>query len=204
VNQALHWITVACMLAILPLAWVMTNTKEDGPYVATLFNWHKTLGAIVLLVTAFRIYWRFRDPPPPYPPAIANWERLLAHTVYWLFFAGLILMPVTGALTSYYGGHPTKLFDLIPTPQLLPKDKELSELFGELHLWGQWVVYALIAAHLGAVALHVIWRRDGLLGRMLPQNAAEPAADVAGERGFAAQRGAGFASPATSIRSRTS
>jgi Prokaryotic cytochrome b561 len=62
VNQALHWITALCMFAILPLAWVMTNAK-DGTFAEGLFNWHKTLGVIVLLVTLFRIVWRLIDPP---------------------------------------------------------------------------------------------------------------------------------------------
>jgi cytochrome b561 len=170
-NQALHWVTALCMLAILPLAWVMTNAKEGTPFSSALFNWHKTLGAIVLLVTAFRIIWRFRDPPPAYPPAVAEWDRLLARIAYWLFFAVLIWMPVTGFLTSTYGGHATRLFNLIPTPLPLPKDKDLSDLFGTLHSAGQWAVYGLIGLHLSAVAFHLIWRRDGVLGRMLPAHA---------------------------------
>jgi cytochrome b561 len=173
-NQALHWITGVCMLAILPLAWVMTNAKEGTPFDEALFNWHKTLGAIVLLVTVFRIVWRFIDGPPPYPPMIAAWERTLAHAAYWLFFLVLLWMPITGFLTSTYGGHATKLFNLIPTPLLLPKNKDLSEFFAGLHGLGQWAVYALIVLHLSAVAMHLIWRKDGLLGRMLPANAAEP------------------------------
>jgi cytochrome b561 len=199
-NQALHWVTALCMLAILPLAWVMTNAKEGTPFSSALFNWHKTLGGIVLLVTLLRIVWRFRDPPPPYPPAVAAWDRMLAHIVYWLFFAVLIWMPVTGFLTSTYGGHATRLFNAIPTPLLLPRDKDLSDLFGTLHSAGQWAVYALIGLHLCAVAFHLIWRRDGVLGRMLPANAAEPAPEAPADR----QRGFDFASPAASIRSRTS
>ena len=199
-NQALHWITALCMFAILPLAWVMTNAKEGTPFSSALFNWHKTLGGIVLLVTAFRIVWRFRDPPPPYPPAIAAWDRILAHVAYWLFFAALIWMPVTGYLTSTYGGHATRLFNAIPTPLLLPHDKGLSDLFGTLHSAGQWVIYALIGLHLTAVAFHLIWRRDGVLGRMLPANAAEPAATqgASPER----QRDFGLASAPASMRSR--
>ncbi|HEY1750529.1 MAG TPA: cytochrome b [Caulobacteraceae bacterium] len=173
-NQRLHWATALCVLAILPLGWVMVHAKDDWPFREAFFNWHKTLGAIVLLVTAFRIVWRFRDPPPPYPPLIAAWERVLAHIAYWIFFAALIYMPVTGFLTTTYGGHPTKLFNLIPTPQLLPKDQHLAELFGGLHLAGQWLIYLLIVLHLGAVAMHLMFRRDGLLGRMLPQNATDP------------------------------
>jgi cytochrome b561 len=140
-----------------------------------MFNWHKTLGAIVLIVTAFRIVWRFFDGPPAYPKAVAAWEQGVAHAIYWLFLAVLIWMPVTGFLNSAYGNHPTKLFNVVPTPQLLPADKDLSGLFGELHLVGQWAVYILLGLHLAAVAMHLIWRRDGLLGRMLPAYAAEPA-----------------------------
>jgi cytochrome b561 len=174
-NQALHWLTAVCMLAILPLAWVMTNAKEGTPFDAALFNWHKTLGGVVLLVTLFRIAWRLRDGPPPYPPAIAAWERTLAHGAYWVFFLILVWMPVTGLMTTVFGGHPTKLFNLIPTPQLLAPDKRLAGLFGELHGMGAYGVYTLILLHLGAVAMHLIWRKDGLLGRILPANAAEPA-----------------------------
>jgi cytochrome b561 len=173
-NQRLHWVTALCMFAILPLGWVMAHAKEDWPLREAVFNWHKTLGAIVLLVTLFRIVWRFRDPPPPYPPMVAAWDRTLAQIVYWLFFAALIFMPVTGFLSTVYGGHPTRLFDLIPTPQLLPKDLKLRDVFIGLHLAGQWAIYALIVLHLCAIAMHLLWRRDGVLGRMLPPNATDP------------------------------
>lgn len=174
-NQALHWFTAACMFAILPLAWVMTNAKEGTPFSSALFNWHKTLGVIVLIVTAFRIVWRFLDPPPAYPPKVAALDRALAHVVYWLFFAAMIFMPVTGFLTSAYGGHALKLFNWIPTPQPVAPDKGLAQFYGGLHIAGQWLVYALIVLHLTGVAFHVIWGKDGVLGRMLPASAVNPA-----------------------------
>ncbi len=173
-NQALHWFTAACMFAILPLGWVMVNAKEGTPLSSALFNWHKTLGAIVLVVTAFRIVWRFVDPPPNYPRQVAAWDRLLAHIAYWLFFALMIFMPVTGFLGSAYGGHPLKLFNWIPTPQPVGPDKGLGQFFTGLHLAGQWGIYALIVLHLGAVVIHVIWGKDGVLGRMLPASSVEP------------------------------
>jgi cytochrome b561 len=174
-NQALHWFTVACMLAILPLAWVMVNARPGTSFSGALFNWHKTLGAIVLIVTAFRIIWRFFDPPPPYPPHVAAVDGVLAHIVYWLFFALLIFMPVTGYLGSAYGGHVLKLFNVLPTPQPVGRDKGLSDFFYALHLRGQWAIYGLIALHLCGVVIHAIWGRDGVLGRMLPASAVEPA-----------------------------
>ena len=176
-NQALHWFTAACMFAIIPIAWVMVTAKEGTPLSSALFNWHKTLGAIVLVVTAFRIVWRFFDPPPAYPPKVATLDRLLAHTVYWLFFAVMIIMPVTGLLGSAYGGHPLKLFNWIPTPQPVAPDKGLAQFFTGLHLAGQWAVYALIVLHLGGAFVHSVWGKDGVLGRMLPASAVETPAE---------------------------
>jgi len=174
-NQSLHWMTVICMFALIPLAWVMVNTKPGSGFTPSLFNWHKTLGAIVLLVTLFRIAWRFVDGPPTYPPAVHGWERGLAGVTYWVFFAALIYMPVTGLLCSEFTNHPPKLFDALATPLLFAPDKQLGGFFTQLHLWGQWAIYALIALHLAAVAFHLVFRRDGVLGRMLPAYAAEPA-----------------------------
>lgn len=174
-NQALHWLTAACMVAILPLAWVMTNAdRHKLPGVNALYNWHKTLGGIVLLLTAFRIVWRFIDKPPPYPPEIAGWDRGLAHATYWLFFATLLWMPITGEVMTLYGTHPTVLFNIIPTPQILKPDEHMEAWWGVLHALGQWAIYGLILLHVSAVAFHLIWGHDGVLGRMLPSRAAEP------------------------------
>jgi cytochrome b561 len=175
VNQLLHWLTALCMFAALPLAWVMTNAKPGTPFDEALFNWHKTFGMFVLLITLFRIVWRFIDKPPPYPRIVAAWDKGLAHLVYVLFFFILLWMPITGFLTSTYGGYATKVFNLIPTPLLLPKNDHLAKVFGQLHDVGQWAVYGLILLHLAAVTFHLIWGRDGILGRMLPAYAAEPA-----------------------------
>jgi cytochrome b561 len=107
INQLLHWLTAAGMLAILPLAWVMTNAGDHMAGRSSLYNWHKTLGGLVLLLTVFRIVWRFRDGPPAYPPKVAKWDQILAHAVYWLFFATLLWMPITGEIMTLYGTHPT-------------------------------------------------------------------------------------------------
>ena len=171
-QQLFHWITVLCMAAILPLAWVMTSAK-DSPFNEALYNWHKTLGTIVLLITAARIFWRLADRPPAYPPRIAVWDKALAHTTYVLFFFVLLWMPITGFFTTTFDGYPTTYFNLIPSPQLLPKNDQLADLFGDLHAFGQWALYGLLGLHIAGVVFHVVFRRDGVLGRMLPAQALE-------------------------------
>jgi cytochrome b561 len=170
-NQLFHWITALCMFAILPLAWVMTNAKANSSVQHTTYNWHKTLGLIVLALTLLRLVWRFIDKPPPYPSKVAAWDRRLAHMAYFLFFAVMIWMPVTGFIDSAYDGYPIKLFNLIETPQLFAKNARMEHLFATLHALGQWPTYALIVLHLAAVLFHLVWGKDGVLGRMLPEGA---------------------------------
>ncbi|MGH6956971.1 MAG: cytochrome b [Caulobacteraceae bacterium] len=173
IHQALHWITALFLFTILPLAWVMTHAKHGAPYVSDLINWHRTLGLLVLAITLFRIVWRLIDKPPPYPQGVAVWDRGLAHATYWIFLLALVWMPVTGYLMTSFGGHGVKFFDIIEAPSPLAPDKAMDHLFDTLHDAGQWAIYALIALHLGAVVLHTIWGRDGVLGRMLPRSATE-------------------------------
>ncbi len=171
INQFLHWVTALGMFAILALAWVMVNATEGSAVQHGTYNWHKTLGLIVLALTLFRIVWRCFDRPPPYPARVAVWNHRLATLAYWLFFFVMIWMPVTGFIDSAYDGYPIRLFNLIPTPAIFARNDRMADLFARLHDLGQWPVYALIVLHLAAVVFHLIWARDGVLGRMLPEQA---------------------------------
>jgi cytochrome b561 len=82
-------------------------------------------------------------------------------------------MPITGFIMSAYENHPTKLFNLIPTPQLVAKNDKIADLFGNLHALGQWAIYALILLHIAGVVFHLVAKKDGVLGRMLPAQSLE-------------------------------
>jgi cytochrome b561 len=173
-HQTLHWITALCMLAILPLAWVATNAKEKTPGLETMFDWHKTLGIIVLLITGFRLVWRFMDKPPAYPPKITRLDKAVAHVTYALFYVALLWMPITGLIMSSFEPYKLHLFGFIPLASPFKPNEAMADRFGYYHALGQWLIYALILLHLTATAFHVIWGRDGVLGRMLPAQALEP------------------------------
>ena len=172
-NRVFHWVTALMMLVILILGWIMQPGK-DGPEMAPLWEWHKSLGVLVLFITAARIVWRRFDPPPPPLPGYSGVGQGLATATHILFFVALIWMPLTGYVYSTAGGHPPILFDLIQTPALVAKDKALSATAKWLHLLTQWPIYGLILLHLGGVFYHVSVRRDGLLDRMLPPQDRRP------------------------------
>ncbi len=173
--QALHWLTVLLILAILPVAWVMMSLPT-GPQQTWMLVFHRSLGVTIFAVVVVRLAWRLTHPAPPSSSGAPRLTELISGLTHWLLYALLIFMPVTGYLQSA-DGRPVSYFGLFNLPGL-PKDKALGDAANFLHLLGQWGLYTLVGLHVGATVWHVAIRRDGLLNRMLPpQDQAEALAN---------------------------
>lgn len=165
--QALHWLTSILVVAVLPLAWIGASLAREAPNKAVFFTLHKSVGLTIFALVAARILWRAINPPPP-EVAEPRGLALVAKASHWLLYAVFLIMPVTGYLLSAYNGNATQYFYLFAIPGF-DKNKELHELFENMHLAGQWAVYLLVSLHIAATAWHVAIRRDYVLERMLPQ-----------------------------------
>ena len=166
--QALHWISAALMLAILPVAWHMTMLSRDDPARESWYTVHKSLGLTILGLSVLRLLWRAFHRPPDLPGTMPRIERGLAAASHWALYVVLVAMPVSGYLLSAAGGHPVHYFGLFEVPSVVPVNPALAKAGGTLHVLGQWAVYALILLHVAATVWHVTARRDGVLDRMLP------------------------------------
>ncbi len=164
--QILHWLTLALILAILPLAWVVVSMPRDDPGRAGLFVLHRSFGLTVLVLIVVRLAWRAGHPPPPLPRGSSRVVEWIGRATHWLMYAVLLLMPVSGYLQSG-NGHPVSYFGLLGIPGF-PRSAAIDDAASTAHNLGQWALYALVALHVLATVWHVAVRRDGLLGRMLP------------------------------------
>ena len=169
-QQTFHWLTVGLMFAILPVAWVVMSLKEDTPKFLFMLDVHKALGLTILGLTVVRLGWRLFDPPPAHPADMPAWNRLLAVATVLLLLAAMVAMPLSGYLWTTGHGYDVAPFGL-RFPRIAFKTKAVGDAAAAVHAWGQWVVYGLIGVHLAGVSWHLIVRRDGLLGRMLPPQA---------------------------------
>jgi cytochrome b561 len=169
--QALHWITAALMFTVLPIAWVMMNMPETAHRRGLLFTLHKSVGLSIVILVAIRLTWRVMHPAPPLTGRLGRWEKGAAIASHWMLYVILIGMPVSGYLLDATGGYPISYFGLFSVP-VLAKSPTVANLATWVHVAvGQWLVYALILLHLAATIWHVSVRRDGVLDRMLPEQA---------------------------------
>jgi len=154
--QALHWITAVLMFTVLPVAWVMMNMPETAHARGLLFTLHKSIGLSIVMLVAIRLTWRAMHPAPPLTGGLSRWEKGAA---------------ISGYLLDATGGYPISYFGLFSVP-VLSKIPMVANLATWVHVAvGQWLVYALILLHVAATVWHVTIRRDGVLNRMLPEQA---------------------------------
>ena len=162
----LHWLTVAFIVAAVCLIWT-TGSLPKGALKTDLFFLHRSCGLAVFALTVFRLAWRSTHAVPPPPDSVAAWQQTVGRLTHWLLYALMLVMPVTGFVSSAALGHPVSVFFLFDLPPL-PVNKPLAQLCGGTHETLQWALYVLVSVHAVAALGHHFVLGDGVLRRMLP------------------------------------
>lgn len=171
----LHWLIAALILTNLIIGWRMASSRGLAQF--ELFQLHKSIGITVFLFSLARLGWRLAVPPPPYPASLSIPERRGATVTHWLFYAAMIVIPMTGwvLVSASPLNIPTLLFDVVPWPHLpfvhdlaIPLRRAIEAWLGPVHVWLAWSLAALLLVHIAAALKHHFYDRDAVLSRMLP------------------------------------
>jgi cytochrome b561 len=174
---ALHWLIAILALGQVAGGLYMHNLPDGAAEKVALYQLHKSFGVTVLVLTLFRLFWRFTHPAPVLPAAMSGLEKAIARSVHVLFYAVLIGIPLIGwALVSaspYAETVQTYLFGVIHMPHLpffdeVENRKEVARSIAEVHEYLAFAMVGLVGLHVVAALKHQFINRDGVLGRMLP------------------------------------
>jgi cytochrome b561 len=166
-----HWWTVLLFVIQVPLGVYMmarAGATNFDALTGTLYDTHKTLGLVILVLVLARLAYRLLHGTPADEPTITWWQRAASHVTHWSLYGLLILVPLLGwAGVSLYGAR--ELFGTVTIPPLAPEDKPASDAVFLVHRLLALLTVVLAAMHVGAaVVLHWLIRGDGVLARMLP------------------------------------
>ena len=167
-SKWLHWLIAACVLVTLPVALLMVRVAK-GPTQDALYNFHKSLGVLILILMVLRLINRLAVGAPVPDPTIEPWQRKLSSAVHGLLYVLLLAMPVVGYVANSAYGAPTPFFGLFTLPKIAADDQALATQLFTLHRWTGFLVILLAAMHIGGALFHVVIRRDTVLQRMLPR-----------------------------------
>ena len=162
-GRLLHWLVAVLVLMTWPLGLMIDFAKKE--VVSGFYMLHEGFGFIVLWLMLIRVgNTLISRPPQAEGPAI---ERYAAGTVHGLFYAFLIIMPVSGFLATNAHGFPLKWFHLVQIWSPIGKSPDIAWIFTAIHYWSSWIVLGLFGLHIGAVLFHHVIRKDKTLYRML-------------------------------------
>ena len=168
VSLILHWAIAGMILAQVLL--ITANEATEGQAISREFvQVHKALGLTVLVLTLFRIGWRFANPALPLPDGMKRWEKGLARTTHILFYVLLIAMPLTGWAAVSATGRDLSWFGLFNWPLLpITGGRDAFRSIIDIHELVMKGLYVLIALHVLAALKHQFVDRDNVLHRMIP------------------------------------
>lgn len=164
VARTLHWIMAILILFNLWLGFAHDSLPRDWQVMPV----HKSVGLTVLALTLLRLGWRLTHRPTPLPDGLPAWERTAAKLTHYSFYAFMLLMPLTGWITTSAGNRPLNWFFLFDVPKFaVTKGDPIVGLSGETHEVVGFLWAALILLHVAAALRHHFILRDNVLRRML-------------------------------------
>ena len=172
ISRGLHWANAMLTAIVVLLAWGISGAPRHSGARDWLIALHGSVGLVILLLMLFWLGWRLTHTAPPLRPVLTGIEILLARSTHLGLQLLFVLMPLSGYVSLAAAGRPLRFFGIVAIPPLVPESGLLSQSAIALHLVGEFMIYALLTAHIGAALMHGFIRRDGILERMLPRRGA--------------------------------
>lgn len=163
----IHWLTAAAVLSAIPLGIAMINAPP-GPLQNSLYDLHRSFGALVLALACVRLVVRLVHGWPPPHASLTRWEVLASHSAHNAMYVLIFVTPLIGWAGTSAFGAPITVFGLFVLPPILPVDKPLATTLLWLHKISAFTLTGIVAVHVAAALRHGFIKRDGVLSRMLP------------------------------------
>lgn len=167
---ALHWVMAVAILLMLVSGFVMAFADIGQALQFRMYQWHKSLGVLLLLAVVARILLRLLTRVPPLPASMPGAEKALAKAGHLALYGLMVAMPLTGwvMVSASVFGLPTIVFGWFEWPHLpgLGADAAVEGVAKSIHFWLALAIAATIAGHIAAVIKHIVVDRENILARM--------------------------------------
>ena len=164
--RVLHWAAFAAFTFLFVTGPIMVDLDKTDPLRRDLFNLHKSVGVIAIILLAARLAVRLRSALPALPTSLQAWETQLAHWGHRGLYALMIATPLVGYADSNLHGRPVKFFGL-DLPKLFPTVEGIGGTPGYVHTVLAYTLLGLVAVHVGAVVKHRYFDRADVLPRII-------------------------------------
>jgi cytochrome b561 len=171
--MALHWAIAALIAWQLGSGlWMVPAIDDAARWVNAfwVYQVHKSTGLMVLVLSLFRLIWRWTHLPPPLPSHMPAWQRAASGIMHGTLYVLMIAVPLAGWLVASSSalGLPTEVFGWFAWPHL-PVSPAFEPIAKAAHRLLAYALALLAAGHVAAALAHQFAAHDGLLWRIWPQ-----------------------------------
>ena len=152
-SKLLHWLVAACVLLLTVPVAIVIDRVGQGPTQDSLYNLHKSLGVLILVLMVLRLINRLVAGALAPEAEIEPWQRAVSSIVHTSLYALLLAMPILGYIANSAYGASTPFFGLFELPSIVGKDGELATRLFTLHRWVGWLVILLVLMHISAALI---------------------------------------------------
>lgn len=153
-QKVLHWLIGLAIMLDLFIAQKFGGVMEDWDRFESRSD-HASLGTLVALFFAARLYLRLKHGAPPLPTDIPAWQVRLAHAAHWALYGLIGLLIVSGiaaAINADSAVSPLGLFaygDGVGNADLFANIRTVHELATK-------AIIGLIVLHVMAALYHLV------------------------------------------------
>ena len=175
---ALHWLIAFLIIGQVAGGLYMSDLPDEkAAEKFELFQWHKSFGITILLLSLARLGWRLTHKPPAYSDELKDWERRLAKVTHIGFYLFMIAVPLGGwmvvSASPFAESVPTLLYGVIPWPHLpffggVEDRSALAGQLAEMHEYGAFAIIGLFLLHMAGLFKHLFMDDTNVVLRMIP------------------------------------
>jgi cytochrome b561 len=181
----LHWLSAIAIISLLALGLYMTRADFDAARKFDLYQLHKALGWLTLVLTVARLVVRALTRAPEPLATISPMTNRLARAAHLALYGLALTVGLSGwvRISSAIIPIPIDLFGFANVPDIAPMNLELSDAMATTHRLAACALAALVALHAAAALKHHFVDRDATMRRIMSARGEGHGAHRLGTRG---------------------
>ena len=166
VSRLNHWVIAVAVIGMVGVGLYLEFGGLSRERSGSLRDLHKAVGVLLLALVAWRVGWRLVQGFPPEASAMPRWQSTASKAVHWGLLVAIVLMPVSGVVSSVYAGRPIDVFGVFTVPAAT-EIEWLAGAASAMHTVVGRTLAALIVVHVAGALKHHVVDRDRTLRRMV-------------------------------------
>jgi cytochrome b561 len=161
-----HWTIAIAMIGMTTVGLFLQFGGLEREAAGGLRDIHKAVGVLLMVIILWRVLWRLYHGFPSPASVMSAWQTMVSKMVHWALLAGMLLMPVSGVISSVYRGRAVDVFGWFTIPAQT-EIEAIASMASQVHTVVGRVLAVLILVHILAALKHHLIDRDRTLIRMV-------------------------------------